>query len=199
MSGVEVGRWCLLELLGFVFTSAVAKTSHSAISNSSFSKTRIMLWLSFKDFDSCPSIKDKLPLTSPPYLSSFFLPAPCVPSSPRCAETGILTILGVLMILQACIPGSPDYSTNECAIPSSQMGSLPNISLKKGIGWDFAGSPVVKTSPHNAGVADLIPGWGAKISGALGPKIQNIKQEQCSKFKKDLKNDPHYKRNLKRN
>ena len=158
-----------------------------------------MLWLSFKDFDSCPSIKDKLPLTSPPYLSSFFLPAPWVPSSPRCAETGILTILGVLMILQACIPGSPDYSTNECAIPSSQMGSLPNISLKKGIGWDFAGSPVVKTSPHNAGVADLIPGWGAKISGALGPKIQNIKQEQCSKFKKDLKNDPHYKRNLKRN
>lgn len=64
---------------------------------------------------------------------------------------------------------------------------------------DFAGSPVVKTSPHNAGVADLIPGWGAKISHALGPKIQNIKQEQyCSKFKKDLKNDPHYKRNLKR-
>ena len=92
------------------------------------------------------------------------------------------------MILPACIPGSPDYSTNDCAIPGSQMGSLPNISLEKGTGWDFAGSPVVKTSPRNAGVADLIPGWGAKISRALGRKYQNINQEQYfSKFMKDLK------------
>ena len=41
---------------------------------------------------------------------------------------------------------------------------------------DFPGSPVVKTSPSNAGVADSIPGQGAKIPHASGPKKQNIKK-----------------------
>ena len=34
---------------------------------------------------------------------------------------------------------------------------------------DFAGGPVVKTSPSNAGGVDLIPGQGAKILHALWP------------------------------
>ena len=36
---------------------------------------------------------------------------------------------------------------------------------------DVPGSPVVKTSPSNAGVAGLIPGWGAKIPHAFDQKI----------------------------
>ncbi|XP_066870466.1 solute carrier family 2, facilitated glucose transporter member 11 isoform X2 [Kogia breviceps] len=50
---------------------------------------------------------------------------------------------------------------------------------------DVPGSPVVKTSHSSAGVACLIPGWGAKIPHALQPKNQNIKQKQyCNKFLK---------------
>ena len=53
---------------------------------------------------------------------------------------------------------------------------------------DFPGSPVFKTSPSNAGGVGLIPGQGAKIPHALGPKNQNIKQKQyCNKFNKDFK------------
>ena len=49
------------------------------------------------------------------------------------------------------------------------------------------GGPVVKTSPSNAGGAGSIPGPGAKIPRAIGPKNQNIKQKQCcNKFNKDL-------------
>ena len=40
---------------------------------------------------------------------------------------------------------------------------------------DFPGSPVVKTSPSNAGGEDSIPGRGAKIAHASQPKNQNIK------------------------
>ena len=43
---------------------------------------------------------------------------------------------------------------------------------------DFPGSPVAKTSPSNVGGGGLIPGWGAKIPHALGPKNWNIKQKQ---------------------
>ena len=35
---------------------------------------------------------------------------------------------------------------------------------------DFPSGPVVKTSSSNAGVAGSIPGWGAKIPYASGPK-----------------------------
>ena len=38
---------------------------------------------------------------------------------------------------------------------------------------DLPGSPVVKTSPSNAGAASSIPGWGAKIPQASEPKNQN--------------------------
>ena len=48
-----------------------------------------------------------------------------------------------------------------------------------------------------------IPGQGARIPHASGPKIQNRKQKQCcNKFSKDLKNGPHKKKkieNLKKN
>ena len=43
---------------------------------------------------------------------------------------------------------------------------------------DFPGSPVVKTLPSNEEDAGLIPGQGAKILHALGPKKQNKKQKQ---------------------
>ena len=60
---------------------------------------------------------------------------------------------------------------------------------------DFPGSPVVRrTSPSNAGGAGSVPGRGAKIPHASGPKNQNIKQKQyCNKFNKDFKNGPHQK------
>ena len=59
---------------------------------------------------------------------------------------------------------------------------------------DFPGHPVVETLLSNAGGVGLIPGWGAKIPHASGPKNQNIKQKQyCNKLNKDLKNDPHQK------
>ena len=41
---------------------------------------------------------------------------------------------------------------------------------------------------------DLIPGQGARIPHASGPKHQNIKQKQYSNnFNKDFKNGPHQK------
>ena len=68
--------------------------------------------------------------------------------------------------------------------------------VKTKYNWrDFPGSPVVKTSPSNAEGVGLIPGRGAKIPHASGPKIQNIKQKQyCNKFNKDFKNGPHQKK-----
>ena len=53
---------------------------------------------------------------------------------------------------------------------------------------------MVKTSPSNAGGSGSIPGRGAKILHASGPKNQNIKQKHyCNKFNKDFKNGPHQK------
>ena len=68
---------------------------------------------------------------------------------------------------------------------------------------DFPGSPVVKTSPFNAGGAGSIPGRGAKIPRASRPENQNIKKQKqyCNKFNKDVKIGPHQKkkkRNLKK-
>ena len=58
---------------------------------------------------------------------------------------------------------------------------------------------MVKTPPSNAGGltsnVSWIPGQGAKIPHALGPKNQNIKQKQyCNKFNKNFKNGPHQKK-----
>ena len=47
---------------------------------------------------------------------------------------------------------------------------------------------MVKTSPSKAWGAGSIPGQGAKIPHASGPKNQNIKQKQyCKKLNKDFK------------
>ena len=63
-----------------------------------------------------------------------------------------------------------------------------NKTKRKGL----PGSPVIKTSPSNAGGAGSIPGRGAKIPHALWPKKQSSKQKQyCNRFNKDLKNSPH--------
>ena len=61
---------------------------------------------------------------------------------------------------------------------------------------DFPGSPVVKTSPSNAGV-----GVQSLVRELRSPPASrpNIKQKQyCNKFNKDFKNGPHPK-NLKKN
>ena len=54
------------------------------------------------------------------------------------------------------------------------LGMIPSRSIhvvaNGKISWDFPGGPVVKTSPSNAGGAGSIPGWGAKVPHALGPK-----------------------------
>ena len=64
---------------------------------------------------------------------------------------------------------------------------------------DFAGGPVAKTSPSNAGSAGLIPGRGAKIPHASRPKNQHIKQKQyCNEFNEDFKNGPHQKKIFKK-
>ena len=56
---------------------------------------------------------------------------------------------------------------------------------------------MVENLPANAGDTGSIPGWGAKIPHASGPKKQNIKQKQyCNKFNKDFKNGPHQKKSL---
>ena len=53
---------------------------------------------------------------------------------------------------------------------------------------------MVKTLPSDAGDSGLISGWRAKVSHALWPENQNIKQQQyCKKFNKDFKNGPHSK------
>ena len=60
--------------------------------------------------------------------------------------------------------------------------------LEKSKSEDFPDSPVVRTSPANAEGAGLLPGGGAKIPHASGPKDQNIKQKQYwSKFNKGFK------------
>ena len=47
---------------------------------------------------------------------------------------------------------------------------------------------MVKISPSNTGGGGLIPGQGAKITHASGPRNQNIKQKQyCNKLNKDVK------------
>ena len=56
----------------------------------------------------------------------------------------------------------------------------------------------LETSPSNAEGADLIPGWGAKISHASWPN-KLIKQKQyCNKFNEDFKNGLHQKKKKSR-
>ena len=54
---------------------------------------------------------------------------------------------------------------------------------------DFPHGPEIKTSPSSTGDMGLIPGRGAKILHASGPKNQNINHKKhCNKFNKDFKN-----------
>ena len=56
--------------------------------------------------------------------------------------------------------------------------------------WDFPGSPVVKTSPSDAGGVGSIPHGGARIPQASRLKRKNKHKQQkqrCKKFNKDLK------------
>ena len=52
------------------------------------------------------------------------------------------------------------------------MISVVKFSNSRG---DFSGSPMAGTSPSNAGVAGIIPGWGTKIPYALRLKNPNHK------------------------
>ena len=85
-----------------------------------------------------------------------------------------------------------------------------NITGKE-LFWDFPGHPMVKTSPSNAEVVGLIPGWELrshmpcvkkkkkkKTNNNKKPKHKKQKQ-YFNKFKKDFKNGPHHKKkNLKK-
>ena len=54
---------------------------------------------------------------------------------------------------------------------------------------------MVKALPSSAEGAGSIPGQGAKIPHASGPKNQNIKWKQyCNKFNKDFLKGPHQKK-----
>ena len=57
------------------------------------------------------------------------------------------------------------------------LSSNPGLVVYKTKSWDFPGGPVVKISHSNAVGRGLIPGRGAKIPYASGPKTQNIKKE----------------------
>ena len=72
--------------------------------------------------------------------------------------------------------------------PLSHPRNLQDVSLYSKKKKFPGGGPVVKTSSFNAGGVGLIPGHGAKIPHASGPKHQNVKQKQyCNKFNKDFK------------
>ena len=74
------------------------------------------------------------------------------------------------------------------------MPNRPKKSKLRG----FPGGPEGKTLSSNAGGEGLIPGWRAKLSHALEPKNQDIRQkEYCNKFNKDFKN-VHIKKILKK-
>ena len=63
-------------------------------------------------------------------------------------------------------------------IASNNSKNLENIfQTLKNVFRDFPGSPVVKTSPSNAGSVSSIPGWGAKIPTCLMAKKLKCKTE----------------------
>ena len=82
-------------------------------------------------------------------------------------------------------PQEPVALSIELSIPWSSY-------LQNGYKRKFPGAPVAKTSPSNAGGADMIPGWGARIPHALWPENQNMRQKQCcSRFNEDFENGPY--------
>ena len=59
-----------------------------------------------------------------------------------------------------------------CVWWGSPLGISINMHGRGGEGMDFPDGPVVKASPSNARGEGLIPGWGAKIRHASGPKTK---------------------------
>ena len=75
------------------------------------------------------------------------------------------------------------YGLNRKTISICSLSHLIPIKIA---GKDFSSSLTVKTSHSNAGDVGSIPDPGAKITQALQPRKQNIKQKQyCKKFNKD--------------
>ena len=63
--------------------------------------------------------------------------------------------------------------------------------------WTLLVVQVLQTLLYNAGGVGSIPGQGARIPLASGPKNQHIKQKQdCNKFNRDFKNGPCKKKIL---
>ena len=58
-----------------------------------------------------------------------------------------------------------------------------NVHHSKTMVRNFPGGSVVKTSPSNAGGMGSMPGWGAKIPHALGPKKNktNGQKQYCNR------------------
>ena len=107
------------------------------------------------------------------------------------AVSGLMGEERELRELQSFIVGSK----HACSLLQRETLSFSSKVVQ--VFWDFPGGSVVRTLPSNAGVAGLIPGWGAKIPRALWPKNQTIKEKQyCNKFNKDFKNSPHQKKKI---
>lgn len=74
--------------------------------------------------------------------------------------------------------------------PLKKQTSKQQKDLGKGLPW----GAVVKTLPSSSGGTGSIPSREAKITRALRPKKQNIRQKQCcKKFNKKCKNGPYKK------
>ena len=103
-------------------------------------------------------------------------------------EKGIIRVLLPQVAGTKWEKGYKVFAITVCPVSPTALGSVggwpcscftdEDLALK--ITWpgDFPGGPMVKTSPSNAGGAGSIPGQGAKIPHASGPKNQNIKQKQ---------------------
>ena len=75
------------------------------------------------------------------------------------------------------------WSANVAIVQAEMSEAWTQVRMAEygGKGILPAGGPVHKMSPSNAGGADLIPGWGAKIPYAShpnSPKPQKTKQKQ---------------------
>ena len=72
------------------------------------------------------------------------------------------------------------WSTNVAIVRAEMSEAWTQVRMAEygGKGILPAGGPVHKISPSNAGGADLIPGWGAKIPYASHPNSPNPKKHK---------------------